>query len=95
MLLRLYPRFRVYRLSDGRHPVALFTSRRRLARSAPKYGYCIHSLTTVPKYDELLSLKLLLEHDEPRFVRVAHCFRLSRFNLLYPDAQHGYWLDIP
>jgi hypothetical protein len=84
VLMRLlrYPRFRVYRISAQRLPVVLFTSPRRLARSRPKYVYCIHSRTVAPKYDELLSLKLLLEHDEPRFVRIA--FRVRLFGNDWP-----------
>jgi hypothetical protein len=71
MLLLGYPRFRVYRLSRGRYPVTLFTSASQLARSAPKFGYCIHSHGAAPQEDELLSMKLLLEHDEAQFVSIA------------------------
>lgn len=80
MLLRCYPRFRVYRLSDGWRPVALFTSPRRLARCVPNYVYCINSPEHVPREDALLSLKLLLDHDEPRFVRIGHRFACSRLD---------------
>lgn len=74
MLLLGYPRFRVYRISHGGHPVTLFTSARQLAQSTAKYTYCIHSHGAAPKDDELLSLKLLIEHDEPRFVDIAFRF---------------------
>ena len=75
MLLLGYPKFRVYRLSHNHYPVTLFTSAKQLERSAPKYGYCIHSHGAAPQDDELLSMKLLIEHDEPKFVCIAYRFR--------------------
>jgi hypothetical protein len=78
MLLLGYPRFRVYRLSHGHYPVTLYTSRAQLAEDAPRYGYCVHSHGAAPRDDELLSLKLLLEHDEARFVSVAFRFKSRR-----------------
>jgi hypothetical protein len=75
MLLLGYPKFRVYRLSHSHHPVRLFTSAAQLTRSAPKYGYCIHSHGAAPPDDELLSMKLLLENDEARFLSIAYRFR--------------------
>jgi hypothetical protein len=86
MILLGYPRFRVYRLSHGRYPVTLFTSARQLARSAPKYGYCIHSHGAAPQDDELLSMKLLIEHDEPQFVYLAYRFAAPEARgMLVPD----------
>jgi hypothetical protein len=75
MLLLGYPKFRVYRLSHNHYPVTLFTSAKQLERSTPKYGYCIHSHGAAPQDDELLSMKLLIEHDEPKFVCIAYRFR--------------------
>lgn len=72
MFLLAYPKFRVYRLSRERRPVKLFTSREKLAGSRPRCAFCIHSKGSEPQEDELLSMKLLLEHDEPRFLRIAH-----------------------
>ncbi len=71
MLLLGYRKFRVYRLSHSRYPVTLFTSAKRLARSVPSYGYCIHSHGAAPKDDDLLSMKLLIDHDEPLFIFLA------------------------
>ncbi len=82
MLLLAYPRFRVYRLSLGAYPVSLFTSAKRLAASTPSYAYCIHAPSPALKDDELLSLKLLLEHDEAQFVRIA--FRMRLFGRDWP-----------
>jgi hypothetical protein len=88
MLLLGYPSFRVYRLSRGRYPVTLFTSARQLARSAPRYGYCVHSHGAAPQEDELLSLKLLIEHDEPRFVAIAFRFGRPESRVrLFADSQ--------
>lgn len=72
MFLLAYPRFRVYRLSRERRPVKLFTSPKKLAGWRPRSAFCIHSRGPAPQEDELLSMKLLLEHDEPRFLRIAH-----------------------
>jgi len=90
MVLLGYPRFRVYRLSHSRYPVTLFTSSRQLARSAPKWGYCIHSHGAVPQDDELLSMKLLLEHDEQQFIAIAYRFRSpeARARLVALDLLH-------
>jgi hypothetical protein len=89
MFLLGYPGFRVYRLSHGRYPVTLFTSPSQVVRSVPRYGYCIHSHGGAPPDDELLSIKLLLEHDEARFVSIA--FRVSwpeaSARLLFPEQQ--------
>jgi hypothetical protein len=72
MLLFGYPRFRVYRLSRDQYPVKLFTNERQLALSIPWCAYCVHPRRETPQDDALLSMKLLLEHDEPRFLRIAH-----------------------
>ena len=72
MLLFGYPRFRVYRLSHDHFPVRLFTSMRQLAGSVPQCAYCIYSHGAVPQDDDLLSMKLLIEHDERHFLRIAH-----------------------
>jgi hypothetical protein len=72
MFLLAYPKFRVYRLSRDRHPVKLFTSEEQLAGAFPRCAFCVHSSVAVIQDDELLSMKLLLEHDEPRFLRIAH-----------------------
>jgi hypothetical protein len=91
MLFLGYPRFRVYRLSRSRYPVTLFTSPRQLARSRPKYGYCIHSHGAAPQDDELLSMKLLIEHDESQFVSTAYRF-WSPDPHAQPLAEHqGVW----
>ena len=91
MLFLGYPRFRIYRLSRSRFPVTIFTSARQLARSLPKYGYCIHSHGSAPQDDELLSMKLLIDHDESRFVYIACRFRspVARARLL--AEQQEYW----
>ncbi len=90
MLLLGYPKFRVYRLSHSHHPVRLFTSATQLARSAPKYGYCIHSHGAAPPDDELLSMKLLLEKDEPRFLSIAYRFRSPEGRLrVHADQRDG------
>jgi hypothetical protein len=94
LLLRCYPRFRVYRLSHGWRPVALFTSPKRLARCMPSYVYCVLSPEHVPRCDTLLSLKLLLEHDEPRFVRIGNRFACSRIDWLLLGARVG-WGPFP
>jgi hypothetical protein len=72
MVLLGYPRFRVYRLSHDHFPVRLFTSEKQLVRSVPNWAYCIYSHGAAPQDDDLLSMKLLLEHDEPLFLRIAH-----------------------
>jgi hypothetical protein len=87
MRLLGYPRFRVYRLSAGRYPVALFTSPRHLARGEAEYVYCVRARDPVPRHDELLSLKLLLEHDEPRFVRIATRFRAFWSEVAFPPSR--------
>lgn len=72
MLLSLYPTFRVYRLSRDRPRVTLFTSRRQLADAFPRYAFCVQSRIPALQEDELLSVKLLLDHDERRFLRMAN-----------------------
>jgi hypothetical protein len=72
MLLFAYPKFRVYRLSRDRLPVKLFTSQEQIAGAFPRCAFCVHSSVAAAQDDELLSIKLLLEHDEPRFLRIAH-----------------------
>ncbi len=72
MLLMAFPRFRIYRLSRERPTVALYTSRQELAEGFPRYAFCIHSHVPAIAEDELLSMKLLLDHDEARFLWIAH-----------------------
>jgi hypothetical protein len=72
MFLLAYPKFRVYRFSRDRHPVRLFTSQQQLAVAFPRCAFCVHSSVAATQDDEILSMKLLLEHDEPHFTRIAH-----------------------
>jgi hypothetical protein len=78
MLLFGYPRFRVYRLSVGRHPVTLFTTAGQLAISDPWCAFCVHAHCEVPMEDALLSMKLLIDHDEPLFLRIAQVMPFCR-----------------